>query len=113
MRGPSLTARGVAEVRATIDREGTLSGDHAGADRLSADLRTGLSLHLGGTMCGYLTARTRFFDEVVEGAVASAPTQIVILGAGYDDRSLRFRSHGVQFVEIDHPDTQRDKLERL
>jgi len=33
----------------------------------------------------------------------------VILGAGYDDRALRFRSPGVRFFELDHPDTQADK----
>jgi len=37
----------------------------------------------------------------------------VILGAGYDDRALRFRSPGVRFFEVDHPATQRDKARRL
>ena len=42
--------------------------------------------------------------------------QIVILGAGYDGRALRYRTPGVQFFEVDHPATQTDKrlhLERI
>lgn len=37
----------------------------------------------------------------------------MILGAGYDDRALRFRSPGVRYFELDHPATQVDKLRRL
>jgi methyltransferase (TIGR00027 family) len=37
----------------------------------------------------------------------------VILGAGYDDRALRFRAPGVRFFELDHPATQADKARRL
>jgi methyltransferase (TIGR00027 family) len=39
--------------------------------------------------------------------------QVAIVGAGYDDRALRFRSPGVRFFELDHPDTQADKRRRL
>ncbi len=39
--------------------------------------------------------------------------QVVILGAGYDDRPLRFRTVGVHFFEVDHPSTQADKAGRL
>lgn len=44
---------------------------------------------------------------------AAGDCQIVLLGAGYDDRALRFRRAGVRFIEIDHPSTQHDKLRRL
>lgn len=37
----------------------------------------------------------------------------MIVGAGYDDRSVRFRTPGVRFIEVDHPTTQRDKRARL
>ncbi len=60
-----------------------------------------------------LRSRTRFFDEAVLHAIAQGVPQIVIVGAGYDDRALRFRSPGVRFVEIDHPATQHDKAHRL
>jgi methyltransferase (TIGR00027 family) len=58
-------------------------------------------------------ARTRFFDEQVMAAIAAGVGQVVICGAGYDDRALRFRSPGVRFFELDHPATQADKARRL
>jgi methyltransferase (TIGR00027 family) len=60
-----------------------------------------------------LEARTRFFDEQVLAAVRRGITQVVIAGAGYDDRALRFRSPGVRYFELDHPATQADKRRRL
>ncbi len=60
-----------------------------------------------------ITVRTTFFDAQVEAAITNGVRQIVILGAGYDDRALRFRTPGVQFFEVDHPATQRDKTRRL
>ena len=49
----------------------------------------------------------------VMAAISSGIGQIVIVGAGYDDRALRFRTRGVTFYEIDHPSTQADKARRL
>lgn len=60
-----------------------------------------------------IIARTRFFDERVLAAISAGTGQVVILGAGYDDRALRFRSPGVRFFELDHPATQADKARRL
>jgi methyltransferase (TIGR00027 family) len=60
-----------------------------------------------------LRTRTRFFDDAVLDAIARGVPQIVILGAGYDDRALRFRSPGTRFTEVDHPATQIDKRARL
>jgi methyltransferase (TIGR00027 family) len=61
----------------------------------------------------HLEARTRFIDAQVMAAIDRGVTQIVVLGAGYDDRALRFRTPGVRFFEVDHPDTQADKRRRL
>ena len=66
-----------------------------------------------GTLRASLVARTQFFDERVLDALSAGVRQVVILGAGYDDRALRFRSPGVRFFELDHPATQRDKRRRL
>ena len=52
-------------------------------------------------------------ENAVNPSTAGSSEQIVIAGAGYDDRALRFRSPGVRFFEIDHPDTQADKARRL
>jgi methyltransferase (TIGR00027 family) len=60
-----------------------------------------------------LEARTIFFDGQVIEAISAGVRQIVILGAGYDDRALRFRTPDVRFFEVDHPNTQQDKLKRL
>jgi methyltransferase (TIGR00027 family) len=60
-----------------------------------------------------ILARTRFFDEQVLNAFSKGISQVVICGAGYDDRPLRFRAHGVRFFELDHPETQKDKARRL
>jgi methyltransferase (TIGR00027 family) len=57
--------------------------------------------------------RTRFFDGQVLAAISVGLPQVVICGAGYDDRALRFRSPGVRFFELDHPATQADKARRL
>jgi methyltransferase (TIGR00027 family) len=40
-------------------------------------------------------------------------SQVVVAAAGYDARSLRYAKPGVAWFEVDHPDTQRDKRERL
>jgi methyltransferase (TIGR00027 family) len=61
----------------------------------------------------YVAARTRFFDEELIRAYDRGVRQVVIVGAGYDGRSLRFRRPGVTFFEVDHPVTQADKLRRF
>jgi methyltransferase (TIGR00027 family) len=66
-----------------------------------------------GSLRASLAARTRFFDEQVLAAISAGIPQVVIVGAGYDDRALRFRSPGVRFFELDHPGTQADKARRL
>ena len=66
-----------------------------------------------GTMHDYLAARTAFFDRVVVRAIDVGTTQIVIGGAGYDGRALRYAAPGVGWFEVDHPATQQDKLARL
>ncbi len=66
-----------------------------------------------GPLRASLIARTRFSDERVLAAIAAGMPQVVIAGAGYDDRALRFRSPGVRFFELDHPATQADKARRL
>jgi len=60
-----------------------------------------------------MQARTAFFDDEVLQAVTSGVTQVVIVGAGYDGRALRFRRPGVRFFEMDHPATQLDKRRRV
>lgn len=61
----------------------------------------------------YLASRTAFFDAVVVGALDAGLRQVVVLGAGYDARSLRYERAGASFFEVDLEGTQCDKLARL
>jgi methyltransferase (TIGR00027 family) len=108
---PSPTGRVVAVTRVTFPRPATADGDADAQSRLC----TGMSSAPIGTsaMRGHLEARTRFFDAQVLSAIDAGITQVVVLGAGYDDRALRFRSPGVRFFEVDHLGTQADKRHRL
>jgi methyltransferase (TIGR00027 family) len=60
-----------------------------------------------------MAERTAFMDDETLRAINDGVGQIVIVGAGYDGRALRFRSHGVRFFEVDHPATQADKCRRV
>jgi methyltransferase (TIGR00027 family) len=99
----------VAAFRATLDRPHTPGGD-PGAQ---AALARGMRPAHGATLRTHLAARTSFFDEQVLAALAEGIEQVVILGAGYDDRALRFSAPAVRYFEVDQPATQRDKRRRL
>ena len=66
-------------------------------------------------VCAYFSLRHRFSEERLASAVARGVAQVVLLGAGLDSFALRHPEipKQVRFVEIDHPDSQRWKLERL
>lgn len=57
-----------------------------------------------------VVARTKFIDHILQ---SQNFDQVVILGAGFDSRFLRFSNHHTKFFEIDHPATQSRKLEIL
>jgi methyltransferase (TIGR00027 family) len=106
---PSRTSQAVALVRSQMVRPSTPDGDPEAQRRLCA----GMAPVGAFPLRAHLTARTRFIDDQVLSAIGRDVDQIVVLGAGYDDRSLRFRAPGVRFFELDHPDTQADKRRRL
>ncbi len=99
----------MALTRAEFSRPHSPGGDPNAQRRLCRGMRPAGT----GWLRPSLAARTRFFDDQVLAAVAAGIPQVVIVGAGYDDRALRFRSPGVRFFELDHPDTQADKASRL
>jgi methyltransferase (TIGR00027 family) len=108
-RDPSRTGEIVALIRADIDRPVAPNGDPEAQRRLVAGMRpTGAS-----RVRPQLLARTTFFDQAVLTAIAAGIRQVVICGAGYDDRALRFRTGGVRYFELDHPGTQRLKADAL
>lgn len=107
--GLSRTSQAVAVTRAGFARPHSPAGDPDAQRKLCAGMRSVVLGH----MLASLQARTIFFDGQVTAAIAAGISQIVVLGAGYDDRALRFRTHGVSFFEVDHPATQADKRARL
>jgi methyltransferase (TIGR00027 family) len=112
--GPSRTALGVAARRLALDRPSSPTGDPEAEDRLARHLiDSAPALPGSGDLTDWVVTRTKFFDAEVVAALAAHVPQVVLVGAGYDGRALRFRTPGVRFFELDHPLTQRDKRERL
>ena len=107
--GPSRTSQAVALSRAELDRPHSADGD-PGAQRA---LCAGLDFVPPAWLRPGIEARTRFMDDHVTAAIAAGVRQVVVCGAGLDDRALRFRTPGVRFFELDHPVTQADKAARL
>jgi len=59
-------------------------------------------------------ARTRYIDDALGDAIRDGPTQVVILGAGFDSRPYRVRGiEGIRVFEVDHPDTSRTKRDLI
>ncbi len=63
----------------------------------------------------WTAVRTAFIDERVRASLDGewAMPQVVLLGAGFDTRAARLAGPGVRFFEVDHPDTQAEKLRRI
>lgn len=63
----------------------------------------------------YFNARTRHFDAVLEEQIAAGVEQVVILGAGFDSRAMRFdeRLGAVPVFEVDLPDVLALKARHL
>lgn len=116
---PSLTARAVVVARSLIERIPWPSGDADADDRLAAgvigdplDAEGERVVRGAGRVFSWVAARTEFFDAAVTGAIDDGIGQIVVLGAGYDGRAVRYATPGVRFFEVDHPATQADKRSR-
>jgi methyltransferase (TIGR00027 family) len=114
--GPSETARRVAAYRLGVDRR-TGPGDPAADEALARDVTgegTREATRPGSeVMARYVRARTGFFDTVVVNGLERGATQVVIVGAGYDGRALRYHRPGVRWWEVDREATQADKRDRL
>ena len=63
----------------------------------------------------YVIARTKYIDAVFERALADRFDQILMFGAGYDTRALRFRAkmRHTRIFELDVPHTQQAKIKQL
>jgi methyltransferase (TIGR00027 family) len=110
---PSVTARWVAaqQLRLERTRPSTPGGDVDAERRLLRDVARGLTVPAGRS--SVLAQRTRVVDAEVARAIGRGTTQIVLLGAGYDGRSLRFGGGAARWFEVDRPATLADKRGRL
>ncbi|WP_437721173.1 class I SAM-dependent methyltransferase [Sorangium sp. So ce861] len=85
----------------------------AGSPAAARAVHRGLGLALFG-LSYHVALRTRAIDDALREAVARGASQLVVLGAGLDSRAMRLPElAGVQVFEVDHPSTQRYKVERL
>jgi methyltransferase (TIGR00027 family) len=111
----SQTAQRVAAYRLGFERLAapTSEGEPDADERLAADVTAGLTVDRSSPMGRYLRARTAFFDRVVVNALGRYVAQIVVVGAGYDGRALRYGAPGVRWWEVDRSITQVDKQSRL
>lgn len=125
-RQPSLTAIGIAMARA-------VESEKPAEERVCDDpyarrfvptwlyqvfaffLKSGYAEWRGPGVWGFLVARDRYIDDVLQSALDEGLQQLVILGAGYDSRVYRFKEipGRVKVFEVDHPATQKSKLARL
>ena len=110
---PSVTARWAAAHRARIERTrpSTPGADLEGERRLYRDI-SGIFAAPLGRPTG-MAERTRVIDAEVARAIGRGTAQVVLLGAGYDGRALRFGGAAVRWFEVDLPATQVDKRRRL
>lgn len=85
----------------------------AGSPAAARAVHRGLGRALFG-LSYHVALRTRAIDDALRDAVAQGASQLVVLGAGLDSRAMRLPElAGVQVFEVDHPATQRYKVERL
>jgi methyltransferase (TIGR00027 family) len=121
---PSLTASGIAIMRA-------VESERPADERICYDpfarrfvpawlyylmrffIRSGYAEWRGPGVNGFLAARDRYSDDVLQKFLNEGLQQLVILGAGYDSRAYRLNLAGVKVFEVDHPATQADKLAKL
>lgn len=119
-------ARGLAEYEApAITRDPLaielLGAWYAGCLRAAAlaPPLTRLVMRVGDVVTGgrsrFMAYRTRVLDDVVADAASQGINQLVILGAGLDARAWRLGDSiaRMDVFEVDHPDTQAYKRERL
>jgi methyltransferase (TIGR00027 family) len=122
----SLTAAGIALARA-------IESEKPAAERICNDpyarqlvpgwmyslfgffIRTGYAELRGPGVNGFIVARDRYIDDILQEHLQAGLQQLVILGAGYDSRAYRFDElkDRVKVFEVDYPATQANKLVKV
>jgi methyltransferase (TIGR00027 family) len=95
--------------------ESVLIADHPISKALDQDFQEAMYDPDVFTFVWLMLVRTRFIDELMERALRSGATQLVILGAGFDTRAHRFTEllKDVAVIEIDYGTTQEYKKRRV
>jgi methyltransferase (TIGR00027 family) len=108
-----VTARWLAAQRLRLEptRPSTPTGDLRAEHDLYRDVAGGLAVPPGPSPP--VARRTQVIDAEVAGALGRGIAQIVLLGAGYDGRPLRFGGGAARWFEVDRPGTLADKRRRL
>lgn len=117
MQGASKTALMVCAYRARCSRwERPLFVDRW-AERIAGDEGERIARDFDQhwpAMEPWMALRVAWLDRLVDLAVDRLGVrQVVVLGAGYDTRAARLPHAGVRWFEVDHPDTQAAKRERM
>jgi methyltransferase (TIGR00027 family) len=122
----SLTAAGIAVARAI--ESGKPAGERVCFDPYARQfapgwlysitalfVKIGYAERRGPGVVGFIVARDRYIDDVLQDFLKNGLQQLVILGAGLDSRAYRFDGlkDRVKVFEVDHPATQADKLARV
>jgi methyltransferase (TIGR00027 family) len=123
---PSQTALAVALIRAASYQESNI---HSHSEDAYAHyfipplmrflikfpkVRTYIQTHLPDQTYQYVVDRTNYIDMVTKDCLSHQCNQVVIVGAGYDSRSMRFQSSGkAKFYECDLSATQKQKISIL
>ncbi len=117
---PSRTARAAAFHRAAhqVLERGRIFADPLALRILGEDaeavVRESEQYPTGRRMRIFIAVRTRFAEDALAAAVEGGVSQLVVLGAGLDTYAYRGSLRdSLRIFEVDHPDTQAWKRQRL
>ena len=68
-----------------------------------------------GLLTAQVVGRSRYAEDCLQQAIEKGIDQYVLVGAGLDSFALRLAQHypDLKIFEVDHPDTQRLKIQKL
>ena len=112
---PSRTAYSAARYRAAhqVLERGGIFTDPLAVRILGTDEAELLADAPRRAMRVFIAARTRFAEDALAAAVRRGVRQVVVLGAGLDTFAYRNPHPELRVFEVDHPDTQAWKRDRL
>src|SRR5947209_9930418 len=83
------------------------------AQELRTNPAAGETSIIGPYLRAFVVMRSRFAEDALAAAVSEGVRQYVVLGAGFDTFAYRNPYPELRVFEVDHPDTQVIKRERL